>query len=64
MFIFPRENTTGLPPVPFHHHFPLHTLKVTDISVKLNRMQSKQTIFVSRKNENVGFEFKKTGTLV
>ena len=64
MFIFPWENNTGLPPVPFHHHSPLHTLKVTDISVKLNRMQCKQTNFVSRKNENVGFEFKETGTLV
>ena len=54
----------GLPPVPFHHHSPLHTSKVTDISVKLNHMQCKQTNFVSRKNESVGFELKKTGTLV
>ena len=35
---FPEENNTGLPPVLFHHHSPLHTLKVTDISVKLNHM--------------------------
>ena len=47
MFIFPEENNTGLPPVPFHHHSPFHTLKVTDISVKLNRMQCKQSDFVS-----------------
>ena len=25
MFIFPRENNTGLLPVPFHHHSPLNT---------------------------------------
>ena len=43
MFIFPRENNTGLPPVPFHYHSPLQTLKATDISVELNRMQCKQT---------------------
>ena len=49
MLIFPGENNTGLPPVPFHHHSRLHTLKVTDISVKLNRMQCNQTDFVSRK---------------
>ena len=49
MFIFPEENNAGLPPVPFHHHFPLYTLKVTDISVKLNRMQRNQTDFVSLK---------------
>ena len=49
MFIFPGENNTGLPPVPFHHHSPFHTFKVTDISVKLNRMQCKQSDFVSRK---------------
>ena len=47
LFIFPGENNTGLPPVPFQHHSPLHTLKVTDISVKLNRMQCKQSAFVS-----------------
>ena len=35
---FPGGNNTGLPPVPFRQHFPLHTLKITDISVKLNRM--------------------------
>ena len=37
----------GLPPVPFYHHSPLHILKVTDISVKLNRMQCKRSDFVS-----------------
>ena len=37
----------GLPPVPFHRHSPLHTLKAADISVKLNRMQCKQTDFVT-----------------
>ena len=37
----------GLPPVPFQHHSPLHTFMVTAISVKLNRMQCKQTKFVS-----------------
>ena len=47
MFIFPGENNMGLLPIPFPHHSPLHTLKVTDISVKLNRMQCKQTDFVS-----------------
>ena len=31
----------------FHHHAPLHALKVTDISVKLNRMQCKQSDFIS-----------------
>ena len=46
-FLYAEENNTGLPPVPFHHHSPLHTLKVTDISVKLNRMQCKQSDFVS-----------------
>ena len=45
--IFPGENNTRLLPVPFHHHSPLHTLKVTDISVKLNRMQCNQTDFDS-----------------
>ena len=49
MFVFPEENNTGLPPIPFHQHSPLHTLKVTHISVKLNRMQCKQTGFVWRK---------------
>ena len=29
----------GLSPVPFHYPSPLHTLKIGDISVKLNRMQ-------------------------
>ena len=47
MFIFSGDNHTGLPPVPFLHHSPLHTLKATDISVKLNRMQCKQSAFVS-----------------
>ena len=47
MFIFPGENDVGLPPVPFQHHSSLHTLKVNDISVKLNRMQCKQSDFVS-----------------
>ena len=46
MFIFPEENNMVLPPVPFHHHSPLETLKVTDISVKLNRMKCKQSDFV------------------
>ena len=46
MFIFPRENNTGLPPVQFYYHSPLHTLKVTDIAVKLNRMQGKQSDLV------------------
>ena len=35
-----------LPPVLFHQHSPLHTLKITDISVKLNRMQCKPSDFV------------------
>ena len=35
MFIFPWENNTGLPPVPFQHHSPLHTLN--DISVNFCR---------------------------
>ena len=51
MFIFPEENNAELPPVPFHHHFPRYTLKVTDISVKLNRMQCKQTDFFHEKNK-------------
>ena len=49
MFILPGENNTELPPVPFQHHSPLHTLKVSEISVKLNRMQCNQTDFVSCK---------------
>ena len=36
----------GPPPVPFHQHSPFHTMNVTDISVKLNRMQCKQSDFV------------------
>ena len=44
MFIFPNENKTGLPPVPFHQNSPLHTLKVTEVSVKLNRMECKKMI--------------------
>ena len=36
---FPEENNTGLPPVPYHQHSPLHILKVTDISLKLDGMQ-------------------------
>ena len=44
---FPEENNMGLLPIPFYHHFPLHTFKVTDIFVKLNRMQCKQSDFVS-----------------
>ena len=51
MFIFPGENNTGLPPLPFHHHSPLQTLKVTDISVKFNRIQCKQSAFVSSKKQ-------------
>ena len=47
MSIFPEDNNTGLPLVPFHHHSPLYTLKVTDISVNLNCMQSKESDFVS-----------------
>ena len=47
MFIFPGENNTRLPPVSFQRHSPLHTLKVIDIFVKLNRMQCKQSDFVS-----------------
>ena len=47
MFNFPGENITGRTPVPFHHHSPLHTMKVTNISVKLNRMHCKQSDFVS-----------------
>ena len=47
MFFFPGENNTGLPSIPFQHHYSLHTLNVTDISVKLNRMQCKQSDFVS-----------------
>ena len=39
MLIFPEENNTGLRPVPSHQYSPLHTLKVTYISAKLNRMQ-------------------------
>ena len=50
MFIFPEENNAGLLPIPFHQHSPFHTLKVTDISVKLNRMQCKQSI-LSDKNK-------------
>ena len=46
MFIFSEENDTGLPPVSFHHHSPPYASKVTDISVKLNRIQSKQSDFV------------------
>ena len=46
MFIFSEENNKVLPPVQFHHHFPFHTLNVTVISVKLNRMQCKQSDFV------------------
>ena len=47
MFIFLEENNTELPLVQFHHHSPLPTLKVSDIDVKFNRMQCKQTDFVS-----------------
>ena len=43
---FPGENNAGLPPVPFHQHSPLRTLKITDVPVKLNRMQCKQSDFV------------------
>ena len=49
MFIFPEENNTGLLPVPFHHHSPFYTLKVTDISLKLDRLQWKQSDFVLQK---------------
>ena len=42
-----EENNTVLSPVPFYHRSPLHTLKVTDISVKRNRVQCKQSDFVS-----------------
>ena len=54
MFIFPEENNTGLPPVPFHQHFSLHTFKFTDISVKLSRMQCKQSDFVRSKKKKDG----------
>ena len=47
MFIFPEENNTELPPVPFYHYSTLHILKVTDISVKLNCMHCKETDFIS-----------------
>ena len=45
MFIFTKENNAGLLPVAFYRHILLHTLKVIDISVKLNRMQCKQSDF-------------------
>ena len=44
---FPQENNARLPPVSFHQHSPLHTLRGTNISVKLNRVQCKQRGFVS-----------------
>ena len=44
---FPGEKNTRLPLVLFHHHSPLHNFNVTNISVKLNRMQCKQSDFVS-----------------
>ena len=53
MFIFPKKNNTGLPPVPFHKHSPLHTLKVTDISVKLTCMQCKQVILFDEKEKKM-----------
>ena len=46
MLIFPEENNTGLPPVPFDQRSPLHTFKVTDVCVKLTRTQSKRSDFV------------------
>ena len=46
-FIFSEEKNMGLPPIPFHHYSPLHALKVTDISVKLNHMHCEQSDFVS-----------------
>ena len=49
MFIFPRENNTGLPPVPFHNHSSLHTLKIIDFSVKLICMQRNKAIFSDEK---------------
>ena len=56
MLIFPEENNTGLPPVLFRQHSLLHILKVTDISVKLNRMQCKQSDFAKWKKKF--FDFK------
>ena len=38
---FPEENNTGLPPVSFYLHSPLHTLKVTDIPLKINHSNAK-----------------------
>ena len=37
-FYFAEENNTGLPPVLFHAHSPIHRLKFTDIFLKLNRL--------------------------
>ena len=49
------QKTIEPPPVPFHQHSPLHTLKVTHISVKLNCMQCKQSDFV-RWKKNTDFK--------
>ena len=39
----PRSfSPTGLPPVRFHQHSPFHSLKVTDIPLKINRCDAKR----------------------
>ena len=57
MFIFLGENNTGLPPVPIHHRSPVHTLKVTDISVKLNcSLCNASKLILSHEKINIDFE--------
>ena len=39
-----QGNNTGLPPVPFHAHFPIHTLKFTDTAFEIKTINDKKIL--------------------